>query len=172
MGLLSGRITTWRLRRCPASVGVEGGEEAGMHAAQRVAALPMPRRLRILLVTAGAMGTTCLVGAAVAALTDPPPMWWLVAAVAAFVAVSRVVSLQLRLGSSVVAIDWAEAALVYGFVELDLPWVVLATLIGAVAVFGLRPDRIKASYNISAAVVATSLACIALALLSDTRPIP
>ena len=143
-----------------------------MHAAQRVAALPMPRRLRVLLVTAGAMGATCVLGAMAAAIADPPPVWWIAATMAAFVAVSRVMSLQLRLGSNVVAIDWAEAALVYGLVELGLPWVVLATAIGATAVFGFRLSRIKASYNIAASVVATALACVALGLLSSTRPDP
>jgi diguanylate cyclase (GGDEF)-like protein len=132
----------------------------------------MPRRLRLLLITTGVMGATCVGGAAVAAVADPPPMWLMVAALALFVALSRIVPLQLRLGSNTVAIDWAEAALVYGLVELGLPWVVLATLAGAAAIFWLRLDRIKASYNIAAAVIATALACVALAAVSDTRPDP
>jgi len=116
-----------------------------------------------LIVSASVAGTACVVGAFGAALTDSVPTWRVVGTMIVFVILSRTMSLQLRIGSSSAAIDWGDAALVYGLVELDLPWVVLATAIGAVCVFAMRLERVKATYNIAAAVISTSLACLVLA---------
>jgi diguanylate cyclase len=143
-----------------------------MQAAQRVATLPLPRRLRTLIVSVSVAGTACVVWALGTALTDSPPTWWLVASMVALVILSRIGSLQLRIGSNTSAIDWGEAALVYGLVELDPPWVVLATAVGTACVFALRVNRVKATFNVGAAVISTSLACLVLAATVGAKPDP
>ncbi len=143
-----------------------------MQAAHRVAALSLPRNLRLLVVVLGVAGGISMLGATVAALAGSAPIWWLVVVAAGFVALSRTMKLRLRFGSSTVSIDWGEAALVFALVELDLPWVIIVTTIGAVIAFGARHDVLKGVFNVASTVVAATAAAFSAVLIGGQQPNP
>ncbi|MCW2503747.1 MAG: diguanylate cyclase/phosphodiesterase [Actinomycetia bacterium] len=137
-----------------------------MQVARVAAVAALPRKLRLLVAVVAVVGVGCLLVAVAGVVGNPPASWWSIAGVVALSALSRIVRLRLRLGSSAAFLDWSEATLIVALGLISGPWLVIASAAGiALSNAWIRVDRVKLVYNVAAATIATTLAWVVLVIM-------
>jgi diguanylate cyclase (GGDEF)-like protein len=90
---------------------------------------------------------------------SPPTAWEPVSLAVGLLLAGRLAALRVRLGSSGVQFDWAEAALLLGLVLVDGPTVVVGAAVAAAVVLAWRRiEPVKVAFNVAATVAATTAA--------------
>lgn len=124
----------------------------------------LPRRLLILVGCVIASAALCAVAVVAQGIPPLPAPWWTAIASIALVAASRLLAMQLRIGTNVLTIDWAEAALILTLILVGPAWTITTVALGVAVALGHRMDTLKYTYNVTTSVVSAAAAALVLSL--------
>jgi diguanylate cyclase (GGDEF)-like protein len=115
------------------------------------------RRLHRYVGAVAAIGAVCLLWAVVSLVQSPPDNWTVVGLAVATMIAGRIMALRVRVGSTTIQFDWAEAALIIAVVLVDGPVVVVGAAVAVTAVMMWnRFDPLKQLFNVSTTVITAS----------------